>query len=192
MDWAKTTARREEKHLCLGIGCALYERFYGTSAWRMTFPNNHQFDLNRQENMMKCSTFPATPQNSYGVLAFLKIFISGYNVMKMEQVMLIYVPQCITDAFTWLRPEQNGCHFADNIFKCIFFNKKITICSEGPIDDKSVFKFVQVMALCLTGEAILTKMHVTMVSISHNGLIIHLNEWQSRSMMLCVIQATKS
>ena len=24
MDWAKTTARRDEKHLCLGIGCVLY------------------------------------------------------------------------------------------------------------------------------------------------------------------------
>ena len=24
MDWAKTTARRDEKHLCLGNGCVLY------------------------------------------------------------------------------------------------------------------------------------------------------------------------
>ena len=24
MDWAKTTARRDEKYLCLGIGCVLY------------------------------------------------------------------------------------------------------------------------------------------------------------------------
>ena len=25
MDWAKTTARRDEKHLCIGIGCVLYK-----------------------------------------------------------------------------------------------------------------------------------------------------------------------
>ena len=24
MNWAKTTARRDEKHLCFGIGCGLY------------------------------------------------------------------------------------------------------------------------------------------------------------------------
>ena len=26
-----------------------------------------------------------------------------------------------------LRPRQNGCHFADDIFKCIFFNEKFRI-----------------------------------------------------------------
>ena len=31
MDWAKTTARRDEKQLGFGIWCALYERFGG--AW---------------------------------------------------------------------------------------------------------------------------------------------------------------
>ena len=30
MDWAKTTARREGKHLCLGIGCDLYQRIGGS------------------------------------------------------------------------------------------------------------------------------------------------------------------
>ena len=30
LDWAKTIARRDEKHLSLGIWCVLYSRFYGT------------------------------------------------------------------------------------------------------------------------------------------------------------------
>ena len=30
MDWAKTTARRDEKHLSFGIWCDLYQRFYGS------------------------------------------------------------------------------------------------------------------------------------------------------------------
>ena len=30
MDWAKTTARRDEKHLSFGIWCPLYQRFYGS------------------------------------------------------------------------------------------------------------------------------------------------------------------
>ena len=29
MDWKKTTASRDEKHLCLGIWCALYYSIYG-------------------------------------------------------------------------------------------------------------------------------------------------------------------
>ena len=29
--------------------------------------------------------------------------------------------------FKTLRPKQNGCYFADNIFKCIFFNENVWI-----------------------------------------------------------------
>ena len=31
MDWTKTTARRDENHLSLGIWCTLYQRFDGIS-----------------------------------------------------------------------------------------------------------------------------------------------------------------
>ena len=48
-------------------------------------------------------------------------------------------------------PRQNGCHFADNIFKCIFFNENYCIISlkcfpKCPIDNMSAL--VQVMAWC--------------------------------------------
>ena len=33
MDWAKTTARRDEKYICFGIGCVLYEKIDGRSRW---------------------------------------------------------------------------------------------------------------------------------------------------------------
>ena len=51
-----------------------------------------------------------------------------------------------------LRPRQNGRHFADNIFKCIFLNANYCIIllkcfSKCPIDNKSAL--VQVMAWCL-------------------------------------------
>ena len=32
---------------------------------------------------------------------------------------------CVTDEFNTLRPRQNGCHFADDVFKCIFFNENL-------------------------------------------------------------------
>ena len=33
LDWAKTTARRDEKYLNLGIWCGLYYKFYSNSIW---------------------------------------------------------------------------------------------------------------------------------------------------------------
>ena len=55
-------------------------------------------------------------------------------------------------------PEQNGRHFADNIFRCIFMNKKCYIAirislkfvPKGHIDNKSAL--VQVMAWRRTGD----------------------------------------
>ena len=51
-----------------------------------------------------------------------------------------------------LRPRQNGCHFADNIFKCIFLNENVWISIKislnfvprGPIKD--IPALVQIMA----------------------------------------------
>ena len=38
-------------------------------------------------------------------------------------------PQCVNI----LRPRQNGCYFADNIFKCIFLNENVWISIEIPL-----------------------------------------------------------
>ena len=37
-----------------------------------------------------------------------------------------YIPQSITLVIT-LRPRRNGCHFADDTFKCIFLNENVRI-----------------------------------------------------------------
>ena len=55
-------------------------------------------------------------------------------------------------------PGQNGHHFADDIFRCIFVNEKFCILirislkfvPEGVIDHKPAL--VQVMAWCQTGD----------------------------------------
>ena len=55
-------------------------------------------------------------------------------------------------------PGQNGCHFADSIFKCIFLNENILFLTKislkfvlkGPIDSK--WAVVQVMAWLRTGD----------------------------------------
>ena len=65
---------------------------------------------------------------------------------------------CYISDINTLRPRQNGCHFADAIFRCIFVNEifwifiKISLefVSEGPID--SNLTLVQVMAWHQTGD----------------------------------------
>ena len=67
-----------------------------------------------------------------------------------------------------LRPEQDGHHFADDIFKCIFLGKKnycisiqimMRLIPKGPIESKWVW--VQVMAWCLFSANPLLKPIVT-------------------------------
>ena len=39
----------------------------------------------------------------------------------------------LTHRWIKLRPDQNGCHFADNIFNCIFLNEDIWILHKFPL-----------------------------------------------------------
>ena len=60
--------------------------------------------------------------------------------------------------FNTLRLRQNGCHFPDNIFKCVFLNEKVRILVEislkfvpkGPINN--IPALVQIMAWCWPGD----------------------------------------
>ena len=60
--------------------------------------------------------------------------------------------------FNTLRPRQNGRHFADDIFKCIFLNENVWISikislkfvPKGPIND--IPTLVQIMALRRPGD----------------------------------------
>ena len=63
-----------------------------------------------------------------------------------------------TAAFRSSPPGQNGCHFADDVFRCIFMNVQFCILIKislmfvlkGPIDNKPVL--VWIMAWCRTGD----------------------------------------
>ena len=41
MDWANTAARRDEQHLCFGIGCVLYQRTDGTHQGLKLYLGSH-------------------------------------------------------------------------------------------------------------------------------------------------------
>ena len=57
--------------------------------------------------------------------------LSGSKMVRLPMHICLTWPQWVN---TW-RPEQNGRHFADNIFKCIFLNENFIIsmnmCPEG-------------------------------------------------------------
>ena len=83
--------------------------------------------------------------------------ISWTNVDPYLQC-LIWCHQATINFLNTLRLRQNGCHFADNIFKCIFLNESVRISNE--ISLKFVPKglisnipaLIQIMASCWLGN----------------------------------------
>ena len=57
-----------------------------------------------------------------------------------------------------LRPRQNGRHFTDNVFKCIFFNEDICISINFSLifvptgQLNNIALLVQIMPWCLPGD----------------------------------------
>ena len=53
----------------------------------------------------------------------VQILFSADRVMTI----IIDIDADVQTGFNTLRPRQNGCHFPDNIFKCIFLNENVWI-----------------------------------------------------------------
>ena len=93
--------------------------------------------------------------------------------------------QLLTEGtFYSLRPEQNGCYFAEDIFKCIFSIKTyefqinfIRICSPG----FKISALVQVVAWHLFGDKPLPESMVTQFSNDHmhhpTSMRYHIETW---------------
>ena len=67
-------------------------------------------------------------------------FCCGFNVL-MWHFRGCKLGSLLSNWVNTLRPRQDGCHFADNIFKCIFLNENISIeislefVPKGPINN---------------------------------------------------------
>ena len=83
------------------------------------------------------------------------------HIITESVVIQYYIQHCNDKCQIWINSsffEQNGCHFAEVIFKCIFMNEKFCILipislkflPKGPIDNKSTP--VQVMAWRRAGD----------------------------------------
>ena len=96
---------------------------------------------------------------------------------------LVKQHSCCETLFNSLRPRQNGRHFADDIFKCIFLNENVWILikislkfvPQGPIHN--IPALVQIMAWCRPGGKPLSgpkmvRLPMHYASLSLNELII--------------------
>ena len=67
------------------------------------------------------------------------------SLVRLHMTELLAINGLFTDIYRWLNssPGQNGCHFTDNIFRCIFVNENfcflikssIKFVPKGPIDN---------------------------------------------------------
>ena len=83
---------------------------------------------------------------------------------------------CWINLYSWcpiintLRPRQNGCHFPDDIFKCIFLDENvlISIVPKGPINNIPVL--AQIMAWRQPGDKPLSEpMVVSLLTYTHHS-----------------------
>ena len=85
-----------------------------------------------------------------------------------------------------MRQRQNGRHFADNIFNCIFLNENVwfstqislNLVPEGPICNKSAL--VQVMASLAWNQAAhksLSKPLLTQIAEANSGHMVTRSQW---------------
>ena len=71
-----------------------------------------------------------------------------------------------------LRPRQNGCHFADDVFKCIFLNEDIRIALKislkfvPKVRINNIPALVQIMAWCRPGDKPLAE-PMMVISLTH-------------------------
>ena len=117
MDWAKTTARRDEKHLIFGIWCDLYWRFCGMILSRC----NH---LSRPWSLSWFTVYPKKYAHGFVVLCFVvvmqsfiinshEVFIHIHQGCFAGTGAIVRLPQC-----QWSKPDGYG-----KISQCITTTK---------------------------------------------------------------------
>ena len=63
----------------------------------------------------------------YVTCALVSGLLSHGGVSRTQKLKLLYVCKVMSTAQWTHLPWQNGCHFADDIFKCIFLNEYVII-----------------------------------------------------------------
>ena len=99
-----------------------------------------------------------------------------------------------------LWPRQNGCHFADDIFKCVLLHENVWISNTislkfvptGPIDNNTAL--VEIMARHQTGDKPLTEPMMAYFVDTYIRLLTYMHQWIKSSkvqIMACLLFDTK-
>ena len=134
MDWAETTARRDEKYLSVRIWCVSYYRFNGIHRVPLCFVSiglYHQFPMGLCDYPFASGCFTGTGTNIRPFRCHLhrasEVTLTDMGKIGWCLTTTKHSTICISclmiEILTHLTPGQNGRHFADDIFKCIFVNK---------------------------------------------------------------------
>ena len=109
------------------------------------------------------------------------------HIFMVSQLRFTYPIYCITfhcaSTFNTLRPRQIGRHFADGIFKCIFFNENVWILIR--ISLKFVPALVQIMAWRRPGDKPLSE--PMMVSLPTHICVIR-PQWVDSPVVKCLMR----
>ena len=151
MDWAKTTTRRDGKHLCFGIGCLILENWrYASLAFkelRTKYCEPFFIMSSDQKNVISNHWWVMVKETQYKTYLALLNHCWGHNG-NLHMTSLQWIR-------TKMRPRQNGHHFADNIFKfillyAIFVSNFTEMYSHGWNYEKTTT--VYIMACHWTGD----------------------------------------
>ena len=125
MDWAKTTARRDENHLSFVTWCGLYKRFYSTYSECFRTIIHHFADDIFKSIIHVCISIHLRYINRVGSNTFHQIQI-GIQIrwQKLDQIQ----PTKCKYKYT-LRQRQTSRYFTEDIFKLISFCKIVLFVS---------------------------------------------------------------
>ena len=112
--------------------------------------------------VMPCHQFGAKPLPGQGVLKLRSLIL----LLRIFLISENYPPNLLNRVHSWhvspqlntLRPRQNGRHFADDIFKCIFLNEnawislKISLKFVTKVQINDIPSLVQIMARRRPGD----------------------------------------
>ena len=166
IDWAKTTARRDKNHLSFAIWCA-YIRDFTVVIFILEFPTAIQSFYNM-------SSYSGMDKKSETWLSAKNFILPGMGIEYSNQIRSVWL-------YNTLRPRQNGQHFADDIFKCIFFFENVWILIKillkfvPKVRINNIPALVQIMAWCRPGDKPLSEPMVVSL-LTHLYASLDLNE----------------
>ena len=90
MDWAKTTARGDERHLSFGIWCDLHERFYGMVKFTVLWGTMKNIDKLQLQSLFVAFAESRTKGHSTDIFVHGHSTTLGSQKKRLLAISIIY------------------------------------------------------------------------------------------------------